>query len=308
MDAQTGQVPEMDGARGPASGKTATRVWWSAVVAVCLAGALLVGGVAVAGAVRSGGSAPAPASADGAPAGSTGMTGGSPAAGSSSAAAGTNGMAGMGGTAASGGGTATATTTGSSLCPNVQGATVMSNGMVMAPVPSTPPTPAQQAAAAQLVSEVEQGITQYSNLQTAEADGYEPLSSRNGPMTHYMNRSVVEQGAVLDPSHPSALMFANTVDGPVLIGAMFLGPGPCQPGPDIGGSLTQWHAHDNLCMSSGKIVGRAGSSGTCSVGTLNTKGYFMLHVWTAPQLAAKYQFKADLPPSAYAAIDSSGQA
>jgi len=180
--------------------------------------------------------------------------------------------------------------------------------MVMAPVPSTPPTPAQQAAADGLVASVKQGIAQYSNAGIAEADGYAPISSSRGPMTHYLNRSVVEQGDVLDPSHPSALMFANTVVGPVLIGAMFLGPAPCVPGPDVGGALTQWHAHDNLCISGGQLVGKTGVDGACTVGTHRDSTYFMLHVWTAPQLAAQYQFKADLPSAAYTVIDESGQA
>jgi len=197
---------------------------------------------------------------------------------------------------------------GSSICPNVEGTTVMANGMVMAPVPSTPPTPAQQSAADDLVAAVEQGVGQYTNVEVAEADGYAPLSSPRGPMTHYLNRSVVEQGDVLDPSHPSALMFANTVNGPVLIGAMFLGPAPCEPGPDIGGSLTQWHAHDNLCISGGQLAGKTNTDGTCTTGTHRDTTYFMLHVWTAPQLAVQYQFRADLPPSAFTEIDQSGQA
>jgi len=200
--------------------------------------------------------------------------------------------------------------TGSSspVCPNVTGTTVMANGMVMAPVPAGAPSAAQQAAAAALVAQVTQGIQQYGNLQTAEADGYEPISAVRGPMTHYLNRSVVAQGDVLDPQRPSALMFANTVDGPVLIGAMFLGPAPCQPGPDIGGPLTQWHAHDDLCTSGGQIVGRTAADGTCAQGVHNPDTYFMLHVWTAPQLASQYQFQADLPASAYTAIVQSGQA
>jgi hypothetical protein len=183
----------------------------------------------------------------------------------------------------------------------------MTNGMVMAPVPSGPPTSTQKAAADTLVAAVDAGIAQYSNVQTAEADGYEPLSTPRGPMTHYLNRSVIARGDVLDPAHPSALMFANTVDGPVLIGAMFLGPAPCEPGPDLGGSLTQWHAHDDLCMAGGQLVGKTDADGTCPVGNHRDTSYFMLHVWTAPPLAAQDQFKADLPPSAYTAIDASGQ-
>ena len=55
-------------------------------------------------------------------------------------------------------------------------------------------------------------------------------------------------------------------------------------------------------------MGKASADGTCTVGTHRDTTYFMLHVWTASQLAAQYQFKADLPPSAYTAIDESGHA
>lgn len=280
----------------------ATRLWWSGVAAVGLAGTLLIGGVAVAGTVHASSPSARPTgtgSSEAMGSGPSQPSNGPPSAGQGPASS--MSMPGSGSTGAM-------TSPGSSICPNVQGATVMSNGMVMAPVPSTPPTPAQQAAADNLVASVEQGIVQYDNVQVAEADGYQPLSAARGPMTHYLNRSVVKQGDVLDPSHPSALMFANTVDGPVLIGAMFLGPAPCQPGPDIGGSLTQWHAHDDLCTSGSQLAGKTGADGTCAVGTHRDTTYFMLHVWTAPQLAAQYQFEADLPPSAYTAIDESGPA
>lgn len=269
-------------ARGWNRANPATRLWMSGVGAVSLAGAVLIGGVAVAATAHAPSSLAKPATT-----------------GSSNPTSGAMGPTGsMGSTASSS----------NSICPNVAGATAMSDGMVMAPVPSTPPTPSEQTAASDLVAAVEQGVGRYSNVAMAEADGYQPISSVRGPMTHYLNKSVVEQGDVLDPSHPSALMFANTVDGPVLIGAMFLGPSPCVPGPDVGGSLTQWHAHDNLCISGGQLVGKASADGTCTVGTHRDSTYFMLHVWTAPQLAAQYQFQADLPSSAYAAIDQSGQA
>lgn len=292
-----------EGWRGASTG---TRLWWSGVVAMGLAGALLLGGVAIADAA---GSPAAPAAAPAAagpamPAMADGMGTSSP---SGSGAGSSTAMQAGGASGSSMSMGAGATTTGSSFCPNVSGTTVMADGMVMAPVPSTPPTPAQQQAAATLVASVEKDIQQYASLQTAEADGYEPISKRHLAMTHYLNRSVVRSGDVLDPAHPSALMFANTVNGPVLVGAMFLGPAPCVPGPDLGGSLTQWHAHDNLCLSGGQIVGRT-SGGSCTLGTSRDSGYFMLHVWTAPQLAAKYQFQADLPAGALSGIDASGQA
>jgi hypothetical protein len=86
------------------------------------------------------------------------------------------------------------------------------------------------------------------------------------------------------------------------MGAMYLGPAPCTPGPDVGGSLTQWHAHDDLCLSGGQVVGRTSSAGTCAVGVHNTNTYFMLHVWTEPSLAATHQFQPDLTRAELAPI------
>lgn len=184
----------------------------------------------------------------------------------------------------------------------------MTSGMEMAPVPSGPPTTAQQAAADQLVSETSADIQKYSSLSAAEAAGYTPVTSRRGPMTHYVNWSLVRPDNVLKPEAPPSLMYANTVSGPVLIGAMYFGPGPCQPGPDIGGSLTDWHAHTNLCLNSQhQVVGTTDSTGDCKVGVHNTQTLFMLHVWTAPQLASQYQFQADLPSGALSQIVSTGQ-
>ncbi len=279
------------------SARGATRLWWVALASVASAALLVVAVTSVADATghteamngaMAGGKGSAPASG-------SGSQPTSPSTGSGSTSMGSMGQA---------------SGTAPGICPNVAGTNTMPNGMVMAPVPSTPPTTTQQAAAGALVSETEQDIAQYDNLEVAEADGYRPISQRRGPFTHYLNPSVIKSGDVLDPSQPSALMYANTVDGPVLIGAMYMGPAPCQPGPDIGGSLTQWHAHDNLCTLDGQLVGRTTGSGSCTEGTHNLTTYFMLHVWTAPQLASQYQFEADLPAAGNAIvrqIDETGQ-
>ncbi len=196
-----------------------------------------------------------------------------------------------------------------SICPNVVGATQMPDGMLMAPVPSGQPTPQEQQAASNLVTQVTQDSQKYTSLSAALAAGYIPITNTKARMVHYANWKVVESGDVLDPANPPSLMYANTVSGPVLVGVMFFGPGPCQPGPDIGGPLTQWHAHSNLCLDGQhQVVGITNNSGTCSNGAHNTQTLFMLHVWTAPSIAAQFQFQADIPPSALTPIIQSGKA
>ena len=177
----------------------------------------------------------------------------------------------------------------------------MSDGMVMAPVPSGQPTAAQQAAANRLVAQTEATLAKYKSLSAATAAGYVPATNPNGYTVHYANWSAARSDG-FDPSNPAFLVYANTVNGPVLMGAMYLGPAPCTPGPDVGGPLTQWHAHDNLCLSGGQVVGRTSAGGTCASGVHNTNTYFMLHVWTEPSLASGHQFQADLTRAELAPI------
>ena len=196
---------------------------------------------------------------------------------------------------------ATAPAPSATVCGNVKGATTMANGMVMAPVPSGNPTVSQQAAADRLVAETTATLAKYTSLSAATAAGYTPATNPDGYLVHYANWGIAKTDG-FDPSSPAFLMYANTVDGPKLLGAMYLGPAPCTPGPDVGGPLTQWHAHDNLCLSDGRVVGKTSSSGTCAAGVHNTNTYFMLHVWTEPSLASTHQFQPDLTRAELAPI------
>jgi hypothetical protein len=160
------------------------------------------------------------------------------------------------------------------------------------------------------VAQTTAAVAKYASLSAATAAGYVPATNPSGYEVHYADWQIVRSGDVLDPNHPSSLVYANTVKGPVLLGAMYLGAGPCIPGPDIGGPLTQWHAHDNLCLSATthQVVGKTDTSGTCASGVHNTNTYFMLHVWVAPSLAAIHQFQPDLTAAELAPIIRTGQA
>jgi hypothetical protein len=196
---------------------------------------------------------------------------------------------------------ATAPAPSATVCGNVKGATTMANGMVMAPVSSGNPTASQEAAANELVAQTAATLAKYTSLSAATAAGYTPATNPDGYLVHYANWRIAKTDG-FDPSSPAFLMYANTVEGPKLLGAMYLGPAPCTPGPDVGGPLTQWHAHDNLCLSAGQVVGRTSASGTCAAGEHNTNTYFMLHVWTEPSLASTHQFQADLTRAELAPI------
>jgi hypothetical protein len=111
---------------------------------------------------------------------------------------------------------------------------------------------------------------------------------------------------ILKPEHVQSLIYYNTKGGPVLIGAMFIMPRLGMPGPEVGGSLTSWHKHDNLCFdkATGKIVAFAHSgasdsndkekSGTCPRGSSNQSTPEMLHVWVVDN--PNGPFDADMDP------------
>ena len=168
-------------------------------------------------------------------------------------------------------------------------------GMAMQPVPDRPPTEAEQAAAAELLAQTRSAIAKYSDLSVAIADGYRAATPPQGATIHYVNRTYMRDGSVLDPSRPEALVYANTDRGSLLVGAMYMMPRPGMPGPDVGGPLTDWHTHQNVCFTSkGRIAGLLSPFGTCPAGSFNLPTAAMLHVWIVDNPDGV--FAADLDP------------
>src|SRR5258708_15841753 len=99
------------------------------------------------------------------------------------------------------------------------------------------------------------------------------------PIMHYVNQAYLTDADILNPAHVQSLIYYNSPKGPILIGAMYIMPRLGMPGPEVGGSLTAWHHHDNLCFdrSTGAIVAFAhdassdsnAKSGTCPAGSRN---------------------------------------
>lgn len=153
-------------------------------------------------------------------------------------------------------------------------------GMVMQATPAVA-TAQQRAAAAQLAAATRVGIARYADIRLALADGYRPATAPAAATVHYRNPAYVADGRVLDPTRPEELVYANTAGGPRLLGAMYLLAKPGLPGPDIGGPLTRWHVHTNLCIGPGAaIVGIVSPFGLCPAGSVNVATPAMLHVWS----------------------------
>jgi hypothetical protein len=84
----------------------------------------------------------------------------------------------------------------------------------------------------------------------------------------------------------------------VLVGAMYMMPRVGVPGPQVGGALTRWHAHSDLCFATatGVIVGRLGVDGACPADSVNFPTPEMLHVWLVEN--PEGPFGEDMSPAA----------
>ncbi|MBW3556831.1 MAG: hypothetical protein KY454_07830 [Actinobacteria bacterium] len=142
-------------------------------------------------------------------------------------------------------------------------------------------TSAQQAAADRLFSDTKATAARFLDPDGARLAGYTPATPTSWSTVHYVNRSYITDGRILDPSHPEALVYANTARGPVLAAAMYLMSQPGEPGPEVGGCLTKWHTHNDLCFSADtlQVVGFVPRDGTCTNGSVHFVPPDMMHVW-----------------------------
>jgi hypothetical protein len=99
---------------------------------------------------------------------------------------------------------------------------------------------------------------------------------------HYFDLAAILDGQILDPTKPEGLMYAHTDRGPVLVAAVWMMREPREPGEAVGGCLTRWHEHDNLCSadpSRGLITGLREPGGACAQGQEPWRPPVMLHTW-----------------------------
>ena len=152
-----------------------------------------------------------------------------------------------------------------------------------------PPTAAELEAATKLLVDTRAAVERYASLSAAVAVGYVPMEPPNQEIVHYVNRAYMIDADVLDPQHVQSLIYFNGPHGAQLIGAMYIMPNRAEDGPQIGGPLTQWHQHSNICFDNvtGVAVAFAHSgaedttdkSGSCPRGSTNKTTPQMLHVW-----------------------------
>ncbi|HWC09690.1 MAG TPA: hypothetical protein VG455_00560 [Acidimicrobiales bacterium] len=143
------------------------------------------------------------------------------------------------------------------------------------------PSREDREAAARLLDDTRAGTARFQSIAIAAAEGYRSGSPAPLPTDHYVNAAHLTDGKVLDPARPEALMYTLTAHGPILVGAMYLTNQSGEAGPEVGGCLTRWHVHDNLCFAPDTLAisGFTSDAGECPSGLVHLVPPAALHVW-----------------------------
>lgn len=158
-------------------------------------------------------------------------------------------------------------------------------------------SPEQQARAENLIAITLIRLPKYADTQTAYDDGFRSIGDAGTGHEHYINWSYINDEHELNPDYPESLVYeVDHVTGDrKLVSAMFmLSSGKTlDEVPDVGGALTQWHIHSNLCFSSDPsaapndapiesvVIGLTDADGKCPNGHKLSENP-MIHVWIVP--------------------------
>ena len=116
------------------------------------------------------------------------------------------------------------------------------------------------------------------------AAGYKSIGDgrRVGSFEHFVNGEYRADGRELDPAHIESIVTSLQPDGTKkIVSAMFIAEPATtmETVPDIGGELTPWHDHQNLCWDdNGRLAGVL-VNGVCRPGGTFRGTAPMIHVW-----------------------------
>ena len=148
-------------------------------------------------------------------------------------------------------------------------------------------SPEQQARAENLIAVTLLRLPQFSDPAVAHAAGYRSIQDAVTGYEHYVNWSLLDDGKILDPDYPESLVYRVFPGGRrELQAAMYMlrPTDTLDTVPDVGGALTQWHIHDNLCFTNEpgdyKVRGLTNPDGSCTPPLVKLANAPMIHVWT----------------------------
>jgi hypothetical protein len=143
-----------------------------------------------------------------------------------------------------------------------------------------------------LVTESLQKLPRFADIATIVAMGYRTIGDADTGFEHFVNWELVSDGRVLDPDYPESLVFIvdSTTGEKVLGAAMFMANSgdTLDTVPTLGGTLVQWHIHNDLCFQgedNAWLVADVISPGLeCPPATFRLAQSVvpMVHVWIVP--------------------------
>jgi hypothetical protein len=142
----------------------------------------------------------------------------------------------------------------------------------------------EQARAENLLATTLLTLPQFSDPAAVEGLGFVSIGDGFLGHEHYLNAANMNDDRILDPAYPESLVFDTSVTPKRLAAAMFmLNSGDTLADvPELGGKLTQWHVHDNLCFAGPRVAGLTDAEGNCSDGLTKGAATPMIHVWIEP--------------------------
>lgn len=152
----------------------------------------------------------------------------------------------------------------------------------------------QQRRAEDLVRSTLADLPRFADPAVARAEGWQSIGDGLSGFEHYIKWSLIDDGTFLDPTAPESLVYQVTPTGRTLVSAMFIMPPTytLETVPDVGGALTQWHLHDDLCFTplgpkGARVVGLTRADGSCAFGQKFMPAP-MLHVWITPNACGPF--------------------
>jgi len=156
-------------------------------------------------------------------------------------------------------------------------------------------TAEQRARAQALLDNTKAALAKYNGMTNATlrsalvADGYGSIGDAGTGFEHFVHWPRLSDGIELDPAKVESIVLQRNPDGTWVLGSgmYILEPNKTMADvPEIAGSLTTWHDHQNLCWEGTRVVGLL-VGGTCTRGTFRPTPP-MLHVWATPQVCGPF--------------------
>jgi hypothetical protein len=149
-------------------------------------------------------------------------------------------------------------------------------------------TPVELERANTLIENTIKDIKRFRTPAQAYAAGYRSIGDALTGDEHYVNWSYANDGHILDPKRPESVVYERINGKQRAVAAMYGMPfgSTFADVPDVGGALTQWHVHANLCLTDNPeqrvVAGLTSIGGDCPPGTSKAGNTPMLHVWIYP--------------------------